>query len=63
VKRRRYELRDAELDGRIEELVARASAQYGDAGAEFLRQILVSGVRLVADGAALADLKLINSSL
>jgi uncharacterized protein (TIGR00730 family) len=63
-KRRRYELREPELDGRIEELVDRVRELYGDhEGEDYLRQILVSAAGLVRDRAATGDLKLINSAL
>ena len=67
--RSRYELRDPELDAAVEALVDRVCGspdREGPAdrgGSEYLRQILVSAVRLGQDGAATGDLKLINSAL
>jgi hypothetical protein len=61
---RRYELPDAELNRRIDELLAQAQRVYGEVdGADYVRQILASGVRLVSDGTARADLALLNSAL
>ena len=61
---RRYELPDAELNRRIDDLLAQAQRVYGEVdGADFVRQILASGVRLVSDGTARADLALLNSAL
>ncbi len=62
--RRRYELREAELDRQLEALVARAAEVYGEpSDAELVRQILVSALRLIPDGTPRGDLKLINSAL
>src|SRR3990172_6399687 len=61
---RRYELPDAELNRRIDDLLAQAQRVYGEIdGADFVRQILASGVRLVSDRTARADLALLNSAL
>jgi hypothetical protein len=61
---RRYELPDEDLNQRIDELLAEAQRIYGEIeGADFVRQILASGVRLVSDRAARADLALLNSAL
>ena len=61
---RRYELPDAELNRRIDDLLAQAQRVYGEVdGADFVRQILASGVRLVSDRTARADLALLNSAL
>jgi uncharacterized protein (TIGR00730 family) len=60
----RYRLKDAELDAAVEALVARAQQVYGEnPGADYVRQILVSGLRLLEDGADVGELKLLNSSL
>ena len=59
--RPRYELRDPELDGALEDLVARVCGERE--GSEYLRQILVSAVQLVRDDAATGDLKMINSTI
>ena len=45
--RRRYELRDPELDAAIEGLVASVAERFGPVeGSEFVRQMLVSVVAL-----------------
>jgi len=63
-RRRRYELRDPELNRLIEELVDRAEEIYGPrAGADTIRQVVVSALRLMRDDAPMGDLKLINSAL
>jgi uncharacterized protein (TIGR00730 family) len=63
-KRKRYELGDAELDQKIEALIASAQARYGSASdTETVRQIVVSGLRLLRDGTPRGDLKLVNSAL
>ena len=62
--RRRYELSDPELEGELERLVERAQARYGPSeSAESIRQILVTALRLVSDGASRADLKLVSNAL
>jgi hypothetical protein len=61
---RRYELSDADLNQRIDDLLEHAQRVYGEIdGADFVRQILASGVRLVSDRTARADLALLNSAL
>jgi uncharacterized protein (TIGR00730 family) len=61
---KRYELSDPELNRLVEELVARAQEAYGgSAGADLVRQVLVTGVRLLSDRADPGDLKLLNSSM
>jgi uncharacterized protein (TIGR00730 family) len=63
-RRRRYELTDPELNRSIEELIDRAQESYGRrAGADFVRQIVVSALRLMRDDASTGDLKLMNSAL
>ena len=62
--RRRYELKDPELNRLIEELVERAQAAHGDSeGAEYVRQLIVTALRLVGDGTPRGNVKLINSAL
>ncbi len=62
--RRRYELKDPELNCLIEELVERAQATHGDSeGAEYVRQLIVTALRLVGDGTPRGNVKLINSAL
>ncbi|MGH7163322.1 MAG: LOG family protein [Planctomycetota bacterium] len=61
---RRYQVGHAEIDKAIEELVAKLQEAYGAVdGADFAREILVSGARLVRDRTGRADLKLINAAL
>jgi uncharacterized protein (TIGR00730 family) len=61
---KRYELSDPELNRLVEELVARAQDAYGgSAAADLVRQVLVTGVRLLSDRADPGDLKLLNSSM
>ena len=61
---RRYDLRDPELDQALETLVKRAQEAWGGAeGGEFARQILVTGLRLLRDGAVPGDLKLLTNAL
>jgi uncharacterized protein (TIGR00730 family) len=63
--RRRYELRNAELNAKIEELIALAAATYeaGDDRADYVRQMLVTGLGLLGDDGSTGDLKLLNSTL
>jgi uncharacterized protein (TIGR00730 family) len=62
--RRRYQLRDAELNDRIHELLEAASRDATDpADLELVRQIMVTGVHLLRDATSRAELKLVNSAL
>ncbi|UCE86422.1 MAG: LOG family protein [Deltaproteobacteria bacterium] len=62
-QRRRYELKKPELNRAIEELVDQAQQTYGDLeGADYVRQLLVSALRMVHDHASSANLKLLNSA-
>jgi uncharacterized protein (TIGR00730 family) len=63
--RRRYELRNAELNAKIEELISLASATYEarDERADYVRQMLVTGLGLLGDDCSTGDLKLLNSTL
>jgi uncharacterized protein (TIGR00730 family) len=63
--RRRYELRNAELNTKIEELIALAAATYeaGDDRTDYVRQMLVTGLGLLGDDSSTGDLKLLNSTL
>jgi uncharacterized protein (TIGR00730 family) len=63
--RRRYELRNAELNAKIEELSALAARAYAadDDRADYVRQILVSGLGLLGDDCSTGDLKLLNATL
>ncbi len=63
-RRRRYELADPELNQLIEELIDRAQEIYGQrSGADLIRQVVVSALRLMRDDASTGDMKLINSAL
>jgi len=62
--RRRYELPQPEMNQALDDLMERAQEAYGASeGADFVRQILVTGLRLLSDGAESGDLKLLNSAL
>jgi uncharacterized protein (TIGR00730 family) len=62
--RPRYQLPQPELNDRIDELVAHVQQLHGDLdGSDFVRQIIVSALRLVRDGAARGDVMLLNSAL
>ena len=64
MSKRRYELQHPELNRAVEDLVERAQEIYGESqAADHVREILVSGVRLMRDGADSGDLKLLNSAL
>jgi uncharacterized protein (TIGR00730 family) len=63
-RRGRYELAQPELNERIEALLEQARVLYGRTdGDEYVRQIMVSAMRLVSDGTSKADLLLLNSAL
>jgi uncharacterized protein (TIGR00730 family) len=62
--RRRYETDLPDLDQLVEDLVERAARAYGrEDSAEFTRQIIVTALRLLRDGAEQRDVKLLNSAL
>jgi uncharacterized protein (TIGR00730 family) len=63
--RRRYELRNAELNAKIEELISFASRAYeaGDERADLVRQMFVTGLGLLGDDCSTGDLKLLNATL
>ncbi|MHC4548289.1 MAG: LOG family protein [Planctomycetota bacterium] len=62
--RRPYELRSAELNRLIQQLVAKAEEIFGEIdGSDYVRQIIVSALRLIRDRASRGDLKLMNSAL
>jgi uncharacterized protein (TIGR00730 family) len=63
-RRSRYELAQPELNERIEALLEQARILYGRIdGEDYVRQIMVSAMRLVSDGTSRADLLLLNSAL
>lgn len=64
-RRRRYELGDPELDGLIEELLERVQARSGrhEGGAEPVRQLVVTALRLLAEERDVGDLKLVASAV
>lgn len=63
-ERRRYELPDAALNRELESLVERFQQQFGaSASEESVRQMMVTALRLVTDGATRADLKLVSNAL
>jgi len=60
----RYHLDHPELDPLVDELVAKAQAAFGPIdGADFVREIVLSAIRLVRDKTPRGDLKLINSAI
>jgi len=61
---RKYTLRDSELNTRLDGLLSRASDLYGGAGSlVIVREIMVSAIRLLRDGAARGDLLLASRAL
>ncbi|MEN8183162.1 MAG: LOG family protein [Myxococcota bacterium] len=63
-RRGRYELPQPELNERIEDILAQTRKIHGRIdGEEYVRQLMVSALRLVADGASRADLILLNSAM
>lgn len=63
-RRRRFELGVPELDGLIEQLVARVQEQFGPSdGADYARQIVVTALRLLAEERSVGDVKLITSAV
>jgi hypothetical protein len=63
-RRRRFELGDPELDGLVEQLVARVQERVGPSdGAEHARQIVVAALRLLTEERSLGDIKLITSAV
>lgn len=63
-RRRRYELPDAGLEKDLETLLEGFQARFGaSASPESVRQLMVTALRLVTDGATPADLKLVSNAL
>ena len=61
---RRYKVYNDDLDQRIEELVDSAREAYGDDDSrDFVRELMVTAVRLIKDGTPRGDVKLLNSAL
>jgi hypothetical protein len=61
--RRRYELPDAELERDLESLLERFQARFGASESpESARQLLVTALRLISDGATRADMKLVANA-
>ena len=61
--RRRYELPDAELERELESLLDRFQARFGASESpESARQLLVTALRLITDGATRADMKLVANA-
>jgi uncharacterized protein (TIGR00730 family) len=63
--RRRYELRDSELDRLVEELASAAADTFGAApgDVELAREMLVTSLRFLRDDALTGDLKLVNAAM
>ena len=62
--RRRYELPDPSLNAELEGLLERFQARFGSSESpESLRQLMVTALRLVTDGATRADLLLVSNAL
>ena len=63
-QRRRYQLRHPELNRLVEELVERACEEYGSsAGAEFVRELIVSSLRMLREERSTGELKLVSSAV
>lgn len=63
-RRRRFDLGEPELDGLIEDLLARAQERTGThEGAEQVRQLVVTALRLLAEERDVGDLKLVASAV
>jgi uncharacterized protein (TIGR00730 family) len=62
--RRRYEVPDAELERDLESLLTRFQDRFGPSQSpESVRQLLVTALRLVTDGATRADVRLVANAL
>jgi hypothetical protein len=63
-QRRRYQLRHPELNRLVEELVERACEEYGTTeGASFVRELVVSSLRMLREERSVGELKLVNSAV
>jgi hypothetical protein len=62
--RHRYELPDSELERDLESLLDRFQQRFGTSESpESVRQLVVSALRLVTDGAKRADVRLVANAL
>ncbi len=64
--RRRYDLRNADLNRSIDELVADALAEFGarsEQSAEYARQMIVTALRFLRDDPSEGDFKLVNAAI
>ncbi|MGQ0612784.1 MAG: LOG family protein [Planctomycetaceae bacterium] len=60
----RYHLDHPELDPLVDALVVKAQEAYGEiSGADFVRELILSAIRLVRDKLPRGDLKLLNSAV
>lgn len=63
-QRRRYQLRHPELNRLVEELVERACEEYGTTeGAGFVRELMVSSLRMLREERSLGEIKLVNAAV
>lgn len=63
-RKRAYTLSYPELNQKLDALLEQAAELYdNERGRSFVRQIIVSALRLMKDGAARSDLRLVNSAL
>jgi hypothetical protein len=61
---RRYQVGDPAIDATIADLLAQAQTRLGaSADAELVREIVVTGIKLLQEKAPRGDLKLVNSAL
>jgi len=61
---RRYQVGHKDVDAAVDALLERAQAALGEsADAEFVREILVTGIKLLQEKVPRGDLKLVNSAL
>ncbi len=60
---RPYDVGDPEIDGAINEVVARAAESSNNHGEDLVRELVVTSVKMLRDGTERGDLKLMNSTL